>query len=362
MDEPIIQTPIPPPQKQNKINILIFAIIFLLLASTCFFAFQYVQLKKQISQIIPTPTPFTSPKPTVKADDPTANWKTYTNNQYGLKFKYPITFTLSEEQSSNATYIYLKTNNEELTFEIIKQETDNFLSHLPIKTSKNYNTIVWNFHEPSQYCDAGNCGPTSAGYTTRYEKYLISFILGKVGSTSIIPDQILSTFKFIEKPTSTPTKTTQNSRILTYHIPTGWTIVSDPTNRFTAAYDPKNSQLLETGSEGLNLTKKQLNNDEIGYKSYMSLKLFPYDGGSRHQFIYKYLSINLAPQKQDLGSDYSEIEYLYNNKSCLFLRGIYTSQMPNVWGMCDVGGGNAFLITSYDLDYETTIQTMKFLK
>ena len=94
----------------------------------------------------------------------------------------------------------------------------------------------------------------------------------------------------------------------------------------------------------------------------MSVHLKNYDGGSRHQFIYKFTSNNQPPQKQDLGSDYNEKEYLYNNKSCLFLRGIYTSQFPNIWGMCDAGNGKAFLITSYVPDYETTLQTIRLLK
>lgn len=49
--QPIPTSPveIPTPQKHNKINILVLSIIFLLLGSTSFFAYQYIQLKQQVN-------------------------------------------------------------------------------------------------------------------------------------------------------------------------------------------------------------------------------------------------------------------------------------------------------------------------
>ena len=66
--------------------------------------------------------------------------------------------------------------------------------------------------------------------------------------------------------------------------------------------------------------------------------------------------------KEDLLPSYHEQEYTYTGRSCLFLIGITISQFPTTWGMCDAGGGKAFLITSYDDgDFEKTAQTIRLL-
>jgi hypothetical protein len=90
-----IPTPAKSPSAKSK-NILIISLLtFIMLPSlsvTGFFIYQNMPLKNQISQT--TPTPFTSPKPTAEAGDPTANWKTYTNNSYHYLISYPSDFSV----------------------------------------------------------------------------------------------------------------------------------------------------------------------------------------------------------------------------------------------------------------------------
>ncbi len=95
--------------KQNNFLVILLSILLLLSVSIAgFFAYQTQKLANElkISRIIPTavptviPTmePSSEPVATTKATpDPTANWKTYKNNQYGMSFKYPSNLKLEIE-------------------------------------------------------------------------------------------------------------------------------------------------------------------------------------------------------------------------------------------------------------------------
>ncbi len=72
--------------------------------------------------------------------------------------------------------------------------------------------------------------------------------------------------------------------------------------------------------------------------------------------------MNVEPTKGDAPDKYKEVEYIYNDRSCLVLENMYYSQSPTVWGMCDAGNGKAFLFTSYITgtnDYLQWLQTVK---
>lgn len=82
-------------------------ILLLLLSAAGYLYYQNQQLKTMLASYQPTPTPLVSPKPTAQADDPTANWKTYTNLKYGYSIKYPLGFSteqiVAESQSEANT-------------------------------------------------------------------------------------------------------------------------------------------------------------------------------------------------------------------------------------------------------------------
>lgn len=158
----------------------------------------------------------------------------------------------------------------------------------------------------------------------------------------------------------------QSAEILTYALPQGWQIVKDSNNFFEVGLDPattKKSDNVQT--VGIELLKIKPTPAE-GYGSFMTISLQNYDGGSRHEFIYKHLG--LTPAKgdvtvTDLSPDYFEKEYNLDGKSCLFLNGISISQYPSVWGMCDAGSSQAFLITSSGRDgYLETVKTIRRIK
>jgi hypothetical protein len=96
------------PQKNNPVIILLSILLFISVAIAGFFAFQTQKLAYElkiiritpttIPTIMPTIEPSSEPVATTKATpDPTANWKTYKNDQYGMSFKYPSYLKLEVE-------------------------------------------------------------------------------------------------------------------------------------------------------------------------------------------------------------------------------------------------------------------------
>lgn len=328
------------------------------------------------STIIPSPNPFPTEIP-VKESDPTANWKTYAND--GISFQYPSDWKINSGtnifKQGDVVSVYTSVQYD------AKVSVQNFLftAAKPEQTTlglrdwiDQQNILVpYPGNEAPRLSKDATLGGESAIRVDKCGEGCFSFVYSKhndkiyaVAYPSSVPtlvkifDQILSTFKFTgTTPTVTPA-TNKNVTNFYYKLPDGWKTVQDETGSFEVGYDPNATTTSLTYSpDAISIFIK----GNIGGAA-MSVHLKNYDGGSRHQFIYKFTNDNQPPQKQDLGSDYNEKEYLYNNKSCLFLRGIYTSQFPNVWGMCDAGSGKAFLITSYVPEYETTLQTIRLLK
>ncbi|MDZ7587137.1 MAG: hypothetical protein U0946_05235 [Patescibacteria group bacterium] len=77
---------------------LILIIIFLL-TSTGVLAYQYFQLKSQVSNLALTATP-AAPLPSSSPDspDPTTDWKTYTNENLKFSLNFPSSFNIYETQ------------------------------------------------------------------------------------------------------------------------------------------------------------------------------------------------------------------------------------------------------------------------
>jgi len=101
--QPAAQTPEVPKQKSWLI-IGLAVLAFLLLGTTSYFAYQNYQLKQEVAQKQPTPTPLPeitkqpeipSPTPTINL---TASWKTYSSESIGISLEYPQSDILQEPQ------------------------------------------------------------------------------------------------------------------------------------------------------------------------------------------------------------------------------------------------------------------------
>jgi len=86
--------------KPKRFPILYLGLLFLLTVFA-FLGYQNWQLRQQISQEKPTPVLTVSVSPT---QDPTANWKKYTNTKYSFSFRYPTQYFFKEDLIDEANY------------------------------------------------------------------------------------------------------------------------------------------------------------------------------------------------------------------------------------------------------------------
>lgn len=85
--------PTPPPKPFPYVTVTLSVLSFLLLLATGYLAYQNMRLYHQIAELSnQIPSPFVSPQPTAKAEDPTKNWKTYTNPISDFSVNYPLDY------------------------------------------------------------------------------------------------------------------------------------------------------------------------------------------------------------------------------------------------------------------------------
>lgn len=97
---PPTQTPneIEQTKKLSKRILLIVFLILAILIPSALFAYSKLKPAEYKSVSLATPTPISSPKPSAKAADPTADWKTYISNEYNFSLKYPPTIQETDLQ------------------------------------------------------------------------------------------------------------------------------------------------------------------------------------------------------------------------------------------------------------------------
>lgn len=339
----------------------------------------YLPLDTSSPTLIP-PTPTT---------DPTANWKTYSNTKYGFEFKYPNIkpWHIAEktyQQNIVEIYNYDESTGRGSEF---NRRIDGPLLKLPLdfisttETPERYlqdkvinvesvvtgeKPVVRNIENISISGKSGVIFDLSDGTNDKLSR--IVFIQVKGGLISFWPlldyqsnieivSQILSTLKFTDT-LPTPTKAINNVKKLTYSSQNGWVTSTDSSNTFQLSYDPTKLRTCYPEQGGIFLCAE--------FGSYLHARVLPYDGGSRHQFIYSNINImGGAPKRGDLMPDYHEQEYSLDGKSCLFLNGISFSQYPSVWGMCVIDSKLALLITPYDRSesaYEAILKSFVLLR
>ncbi|HET7099458.1 MAG TPA: Gmad2 immunoglobulin-like domain-containing protein [Patescibacteria group bacterium] len=258
--EPVVSDQIPDsdskiPADSHWVTIASMAVFVLLsLGAVAFLYYQNQQLKSMLASY---QTPVASPTP-VATIDPTANWKTYTDAKKTFSFKYPASlqlktfedgsliltatdgpdkiiheFRVNNYTISTSTTLYqfiyeggvgdnygkgyLNANNVSLTFKDVSKNSSYKIwepsswpsaNGILINFIQNNNQLIWFSLE----------GYNPGGTPIPYEKENVQ-----------IYNQILSTFKFTDQISDTPTVTSPaaNTKIsspltITGTVPTGW--------------------------------------------------------------------------------------------------------------------------------------------
>ena len=194
----------------------------------------------------------------------------------------------------------------------------------------------------------------------------ISFLRQQVKSSNVAPTPtpfIVSTITptIIVDPTVTiskPSPTPKPSSIipLSYYLPSGWLEVKSAVSSYSVGYDPSTMDITQNTDNGLYIRYKTT---KYSFADFSFIEK-PYNGGSRHSFIYNIMGGNAI---QDRLPGYREKEYKINGTNCLMLIGIQPSQSLPTWGMYAISSTKAILINMFVLDdgsIEKILKTIKF--
>jgi hypothetical protein len=207
---------IPPETKKSKGPILFLLLFFILiLGMGGYYVYQKYLTQKTLPVPTPMPTAALTPKPTpVPTEDPTVGWKTYTNNTALYSFKYPSIWNLLDLTKGAQVEIYYQPDKTKSVGELLIEKIDKEPSDI------------------AKYIDKKTIGGLAA--KCKSDQTVKTWCYIEVGTSSKISilitkdknltynetlDQILSTFKFLDKnvtnspsPSSSPVPTP----------PTGW--------------------------------------------------------------------------------------------------------------------------------------------
>lgn len=376
---PTIETPvISEKPKTNYLTIVFISVAFILFLAGAYLLGQQSVKPIETPVTIPTTSQIvTLPKPTIVPTtniDSTVNWKTYTylKSNIDFSFKYPTNYNVnsgpevSQLSPTDTTITSIsfeftsldKSNHEDIVLEIVRADRslDSYVQKfaaselVPKKISAPFNPTLW------------------LGYSKNIPTLYLSFVksgyiynLGALNATdstgSQLLIQILSTFKFTENKTITPTSNQSLTKSIKYNLPQNWLSVRDNSQLFEVGYNPT-TQEPKMSTDDIIIFNKITDTNQ--YLSLLSrYEIVDYDGGSRHTFLYSYFNGKLT--SQDKFPNYKEVEYRIDGKNCLFLDGISYSQSPSVWGICPMSSSKALLITTWDREnYSKNLSTLKF--
>ena len=181
------------PQITPKIPIIVMFVVTLLsLALSGYLAYQNHQLNQKIGK-----SEEISPSPTT---DPTADWKTYTNDVYGFSFKYPKSATLESTNFDNTDFNIMLSNLTGVKYEELVVYAGSEWAYSNTKADKTENYTLAGVSAYREDNPAGQ-NPAETLIYVKSGKYYYTIHQTKDENDANIEkvfDQILSTFKFVE--------------------------------------------------------------------------------------------------------------------------------------------------------------------
>lgn len=194
-DPTVVPNVAPVPKKSP---ILLFIVLVLLSIVSVLAIYLFLQVRTlTLEKTSPAPTPTPLPIPIASAD-PTASWKTYTNEEYNFSFKYPQSFN------------YL-TEDEDFTDGDFKGVV--IVQNFPRSKTPNYSenaTFQMLIYVKRDIGDTANQESLAShggngAYINKVKNgyvYRINFTLNKTDNVNL-PDQILSTLQFTNAASDT---------------------------------------------------------------------------------------------------------------------------------------------------------------
>lgn len=152
--------------------------------------------------------------------DPTANWKTYTNPQYGFSFKYPLGAKLGNAKFANSEFSIVLSGMTDLQYEDLTVYVGKAWAFTNASASSNTNFKIGGVNAYREDLPLGQNPPQSLVYVKNGNYYYTIQQVKNEDDAKIggIFDQLLSTFKFIEaSPSSSPISSSSPSAVPLAH-------------------------------------------------------------------------------------------------------------------------------------------------
>jgi len=221
-----------------------FAITFVilsLLGAGAYAGIWYWQDQQVAQEVVPTFTPRPSTTP-----DPTADWKTYTNTQYGFEFKYPSDWNSWLDSNNVASIVNLQQKDDDMGSAVISVSATKQLSQTtkPLdstmvlnKTSDvTYNGIRWSLTFTSDKREPTLRFISATAYHNGYLYNIVS--RNYPDTTEKLFDQILSTFKFTDIADTSTWKTYTSPKYgYSIQYPSKWSIDNNRSDEYTIVFD-----------------------------------------------------------------------------------------------------------------------------
>jgi hypothetical protein len=268
------QLPVEPPEpelpapsfweraKINKSKIFVSVLGIFVFAGAVFGAYKLGQRQVQPPQ--PTPTPeVATPTP-----DPTADWKTYTNTEYGYSIKYPKDWNTSEPEGGPERgrrinfHPWRERSFEEIDYqisiivhEVSRRDTlnswlDEKIGSYPkeIQALITREDVILDNFEGERVLEE----PSQAGVYNIYTQkgqFIYNFMLAPYSPKDLpqlLPESLdyfslmLSTFRFLEEATPTPLAKTINYRAIQ-----GWTRCDNISGGYSIQYNPAEYKVVD---------------------------------------------------------------------------------------------------------------------
>lgn len=182
------------PKQNNFLVILLSTLLLLSVLIAGFFAYQTQMLVKELTSIKTTSTPVSIEE---SKEDLTADWKTYTDKKFTIK--YPSNVMINFKTQGNEEIFEIKGLDEDILLVVDPIAERNFYLGKKVSKQIKYNNVSWNLLVgDEQYCDGGECSKISDALQVEYQNKRYTIVLGDLSYSNLEFDQILSTFKFVD--------------------------------------------------------------------------------------------------------------------------------------------------------------------